>query len=428
MLLEFSVENYRSIAERQKLSMVAGTGASRSKRYSQPTNNTLAPHVLRSVCLFGPNASGKTSLVRAFSFFSSFVVESAKGSTSKESIDVTPFKLDNNYKERPSEFEVIFVHKEALYQYGYSVDSKRVWSEWLLSKPNKPGLRMRELYSRNYVSEKGEYEWYINEAQVKGERETWKKATRSNALFLSTAILLNTESEVLKAPFEWIQVFLRTISSSQRLMGNFSAKNCLEESEKQAILDLIQSTDIDVQDLLVHEEETSWPEEIEEMFREDVFEKMKGQTVFKVKTIHTSRQGDQVELDLHEESDGTQVLFGLAGPWLDVLRHGFTLVIDELSNSLHPMALRHLVDMFHDPSQNKKGAQLIFTSHESSVMANDFMHRDQIWLVEKNEKSATHIYPLSDFKLRDTDSFQKSYLSGKYGALPRIRDMVHVEE
>jgi uncharacterized protein len=125
---------------------------------------------------------------------------------------------------------------------------------------------------------------------------------------------------------------------------------------------------------------------------------------------------------LTEESDGTRVFFSLAGPWLEVLEEGYTLVVDELHNSLHPLALKYLVSLFHDPEVNRNGAQIIFTSHETSVISKGFMHRDQIWLVEKDDSGASNLYPLSDFSIREVDAFQRAYLSGRFGALPRVKD------
>ena len=123
MLLEFTVTNYRSIAQPQKFSMVAERAAPGRNRIE--THNSLAPYALRSACILGPNASGKTSLVRAFGFFQTFVLSSAKDRTEGEEIEITSFKLDPEFRDKPSEFEIKFVTQESLYQYGFSVDRKR---------------------------------------------------------------------------------------------------------------------------------------------------------------------------------------------------------------------------------------------------------------------------------------------------------------
>jgi len=432
MLLQFSIFNYRSIAEKQTLSLVAGTSAARQSRRSIETNNSFASHALKSACLFGPNAAGKTSIVNALLFFKNFVESSAKDATEGESIGVKPFRLDPNLKNTPSEFEAVFVHNEALYQYGFAVDNQRVWEEWLYSRPNKSGTKLRQLFQRTYNEKYQEYEWVISDTHVKGARETWKNATRENALFLSTAVQLNAQS--LHSPFEWVQKYLRVLTTPHKLSPNFSAKQCkptTDASNKKKILRFIQSADLKISDLLIEEEDYQIPETLEELLRATALKKIKGASkgakVYKIRTVHKDSGGNPVEFELDEESEGSKVLFSLAGPWLDVLETGYTLIVDELHNSLHPMAQRYLVNMFHSEELNQSGAQLVFTSHDTSIMADGFLHKDQIWLLEKTDKESTHLYPLSDFSVRDVQAFQRAYLAGKYGALPRIEDFRDAE-
>ena len=142
--------------------------------------------------------------------------------------------------------------------------------------------------------------------------------------------------------------------------------------------------------------------------------------------LYTKMQTENLfGLDLTEESDGSQVIFSLAGPWLDVLDNGYTLIVDELHNSLHPHALKFLIQLFHDPKFNSNNAQLIFTSHETSVMTKDFMHQDQIWLLEKSDADNSMLIPLSDYKVRDVSTFQRAYLDGRYGGVPKLRELAN---
>ena len=151
---------------------------------------------------------------------------------------------------------------------------------------------------------------------------------------------------------------------------------------------------------------------------------MCGAHIIKTKSFHQGTDGELVEFDMREESEGSRVLFSIAGPWLDVLKNGHTLVVDELHNSLHPLALKFLVGLFHDSRFNTGNAQLIFTSHETSIMTKGFMHPDQVWLLEKGNAGNSLLFPLSDYKVRDVSAFQKAYLDGRYGAIPRISDIV----
>ncbi|MFZ1107389.1 MAG: ATP-binding protein [Rhodomicrobium sp.] len=426
MLLEFTIKNYRSIAQRQKLSMVAEKAAPGRNRIA--THNSLAPYALSSASILGPNASGKTNLVRAFQFFQNFVLSSAKDRTEGEEIEITPFKLKPDFRTQPSEFEIKFVTKNYFYQYGFSIDRNRVWGEWLFSRPSSPGVRMRELFQREYDKDTGTYDWQVNENFVKGERETWKSATRDNALFLSTAILLNSRS--LIEPYQWIRDGIRYIRSPEGLSGNFSAKKCMDESYKNQIVEFLKSTDLGVRDIAVKEEEATFPE-IEKIFTEDVINYIKtnrSMKKYEVSTIHSDSDGDNVEFSLNDESAGTIVLFNLASPFLDVLSYGRTLIVDELDSSLHPHALRHLVELFNRPETNKNGAQLIFTTHDATILAGGVLNRDQIWLIERGKHGGTHLFPLSDFSIREGAAYERSYLSGKFGALPKIRDFGRVEK
>lgn len=136
--------------------------------------------------------------------------------------------------------------------------------------------------------------------------------------------------------------------------------------------------------------------------------------------MHPSTSGaEQISIDLKDESTGTQKFFSFAGPLLDILNDGLTLFVDELNSSMHPLMVRFLANLFHDPVKNKNNAQLFFTTHDTSILDNGVLRRDQIWFFEKNNKdNSTHLYPLTDFKPRINEALGKNYLQGRYGALP----------
>lgn len=431
MLVSFSLTNFRSFAEKQTLTLVAGTGAAKNSRYSFSSNAPMAPNLLRSACLLGPNGSGKTSLVRAIKFFQDFVISSAKDSQEGEEINVAPFLFDDAWSGKPTEFEIIFIHGDALYQYGFALDTQRVWGEWMFSNPLSADTKPRTLFQREFDVTEGKYAWKINKTHVKGEKELWKTATRDNALFLSTAMQLN--SEAFKIPFDWIKKKLRIIDSPDRLMPTFTAKQCAEAGWKNRIIDLMKSVDMNIEDIHIEvndfdiEKNSLNLELFAEKERESILKKMKSAKTIEAKFSYLGRQNNLVLLNLEEESDGNRTIFSIADPWLDVLDHGCTLVVDELNNSLHPHALKFFVNLFHDPEINKKNAQLIFTSHETSVMEGRFMHRDQFFLAEKDEHNQSRLIPLSDYKERDGVGFQKAYLDGRYGAVPKIKDFINAQ-
>jgi len=427
MLVSFSIQNYRSFADRQTISMSASVGARRKERISFASGNSLAPFLLRSACLFGPNSAGKSNFVDALKFFRSFVISSAKDIQEGESIDVKPFKLDRKWKEEPSEFEAVFITDGSLYQYGFAVDENRVWGEWLFSRPNEKDARTRVLFQREYDSEINAYHWYVGKVHVKGEKELWKKSTRDNALFVSTAIQL--KSAAFKEVFDWIQRSLHVVTSPDRLSPSFTIHQILNNDEKESVLNFLQAVDIGVKSVEINEKE--FP--IEDLYQRgmisgklpaEVRKSIKQGKVYETKFIRQGKNGELVGFNIGEESDGSRVLFSLASPWLDVIRNGYTLIIDELHNSLHPLALKFLVNLFHDSSYNTKNAQLVFTSHETSVITKGFMHQDQVWFIEKADAGYSLLFPLSDYKVRDVSAFQKAYLDGRFGAVPKISGLV----
>jgi hypothetical protein len=138
---------------------------------------------------------------------------------------------------------------------------------------------------------------------------------------------------------------------------------------------------------------------------------------------HETEQGSAT-FEFGDESLGTQRLFALAGPVLDILKTGRILIVDELDSSLHPLLVRRLISLFHNPKINVTNAQLIFTTHDTSLLDPELLRRDQIWFVEKNREQATTLYPFTDFSPRKREAWERGYLMGRYGALPFIRDLV----
>jgi len=133
--------------------------------------------------------------------------------------------------------------------------------------------------------------------------------------------------------------------------------------------------------------------------------------------LHTTSKSS-AKFELHEESQGTQRLYALVAPILDVLRNGRTLVVDELDTSLHTLLVRFIIKMFHDPKRSNAGAQLIFSTHDTSLLDNSLFRRDQIWFLEKDRDQATRLYPFSDFSPRKNEAWGRGYMSGRYGSVP----------
>ena len=209
---------------------------------------------------------------------------------------------------------------------------------------------------------------------------------------------------------------------------NYTASQCEKTEQKQKILEFLRAADLDITDVAVKTEKFSskhLPDSLPEEVKKDILENMEDNIIFEIKTIHTGAQNQRIEFEFDEESDGTQKLFSFAGPWLNVLETGRVLFIDELHDNLHPKLVRFLVDLFQNPKTNTKNAQLIFTTHETSILNQDVFRRDQIWFCEKDKTQATSLYPLTDFSPRKgRENLEDAYLAGRYGALPYVRKFI----
>lgn len=425
MLVEFSVSNYRSISAQITLSTVASAAAKKQPGITFATGNSLAPDVLTSAVVFGPNASGKSSLFKAVEFFVRFVCNSASKGSQGEKIKFPQNRVALDCRDAATTMEMVFSHDGEVFQYGFSLTNERVVDEWLFARTSKVGSKTRTIFTREYDEETENYEWTLNEGQLPGERESWRAATRDNALFFSTAVQLN--SKTLAKPFKWIRSGIHVIGANQRISKDFTAQFLQDEQYRSKILDFIQALDLPIEGFRVEEKQAVLPENAKQILSEKMLSELaksvEDEKDYKVFVKHRNTEGESIELTLEEESDGTQAMFGMAGPIIDVLKDGDTLLIDELSNSLHPLALKGLVSVFHDKRQNPHGAQLIFTSHETSIISKSFMHKDQIWFIHRPDAQNTNLTPLSDFKVREVEAFQRAYLGGKFGAIPNVRRM-----
>jgi AAA15 family ATPase/GTPase len=416
MLIEFNVTNFRSFQETQKLSMAATSAKNLQAENTFSTKMAQLPRLLKSAVIYGPNAAGKSNLINAMRFMKQFVLFSAKYRQEGEKItDVKPFLFNSQTSSQPSTFEMLFMQEGVFYQYGFAVNPIRVTNEWLFAYPK---IRAQHWFSRDYDPSSGQDKWYFGN-KFKGSRQLLQKATRSNALFLSTAIQLNNEQ--LKPVFNWFQQKLAVIGLTSQLIPTLSIEQCKKEAGKQKIMAFLNAADLSIADVQLKtrkfdEQERDLPKRYQSR-RNEWDESV--QVFYSMNDIQ-----ERVAFFLDDdESDGTQKLFAIAGPWLDVLENGKILVVDELESSLHPLMVRFLVSLLHNPEINKHNAQLIFTAHETSILESQLLRRDQIWFLEKNRENATQLYPLSDFIPRNGEVFGKSYLNGRYGALPNLTEL-----
>lgn len=417
MLIEMSVTNFRSLRETQSFSLVKGKGDELTASNTFEVSAANEFQLLRSAAIYGPNAGGKSNFLRALRTMKRVVLESAAGLQRGDLLPVTPFRLSSETRQAPSEFQVTFIVDGVRYQYGFSATSERIHEEWLLAYPKG---RAQRWFGREWDAEKKCHEWELGNNLV-GEKQLWQKSTRENALFLSTAVQLN--SEQLQPIFDWFKNTLR-LTNVGGWSPSFSASLC-ENDEKSRVMDFLRAADIHIDDIQVETKTFDFnalPDDMPEALRAAIAEDMKEKKKLDIKTVHKDGDGKAVIFDFKDESDGTRKLFSFAGPWIDALDNGYVLFIDELHDNLHPRLVQFLVQLFHSHQTNPKNAQLIFTTHETSILNQEVFRRDQIWFCEKDKGQATVLYPLTDFSPRKgRENLELAYLSGRYGALPFIR-------
>lgn len=417
MLIEFKVTNFRSIKETQTLSMVAGN-ATKDKELVGNTFDSGIPklgNLLKSAVIYGPNAAGKSNLIAALAFMEQLVVTSAKEAQLGEDIDINTFRLDSASRIEDSEFEVHFISHEIRYQYGFRLNAKRITSEWLIAYPD--GYKQL-WFERQFDSTNQKYEYKFG-SLFKGGRARSERTiyTIENNLYLSVAVQKNAQE--LLPVFTWFQSKLHRILSMNHLSEGRTSDLCLNDEGKQKVLAFMNAAGIGVKDLSVAKKlftEDDLPKDMPLDVRDRVLKELQGAIKFETKFIYQSNDGqDLIAFDLNDESDGTQALFAFAARWLALLENDHVLFVDEIDTSLHPLLVHHLVNLLH--TTNAK-AQLVFTTHDTTLLSQSMMRTDQVWFVEKDKQQSTQLYSLADYRPRPNEAIEARYLNGRYGAIP----------
>lgn len=417
MLIQFSVKNYLSFKEK----VILALQPSGDHEHPENVNEVNGYKASNTIAIYGANASGKTSLFRAMTVALLLIKNSNIMQVNQPISSMMPFKFDKETINEPSEFEFIFVADDAnRYIYGFSADRERVHEEYLYQyKSKKPTM----IFERK--NEKYEFK------SQKSLLEPLVRFNTHNKLFLATATNWNTESTTI--PYKWLSEKLLTFTDAQVLssLAIGAYKGSKQEEYLRFTEELLQSADINISKIHFNVKKTKINIPLTPISPELI----EGQTIpnvatqetehVEVMTEHTITDGDNelsYKLGIGEESLGTNQLF-ILGPILkDAFEHGMVVVIDEIDKSLHTFIVKHLVNMFRDKEINKAGAQLIFTTHDTSLLSLSTFRRDQVYFTEKNNKTGvSDLYSLDEFSVRKTENIEKGYLLGRYGAIPYIR-------
>lgn len=400
MLIQFSVENFLSCKEQSTLSLVASTlkdiqiAAEDVIFDVEGTDLTL----LKSATIYGANASGKSNFIKALDFFKWYIINSSKDVQAGERVNVESFRLNASTAEEPSCFEAIFCDTEYQYRYGFETDATLVHAEWLYLKANKKRAKEVELFYR----EKEDFD--IHTRLVIGKELVSKRMIRTNALLLSVAAQFNDAIAV--KIMNWLNDTTIISGSQEENSWQMTALRLDDAKMKQRIVDFSRYADLGIEDI----------------------DKVNN-TIISTHTQYDN-EGNAVKLInfpfKKNESEGTIKYFSLAYPIIDALDNGKRLIVDEFDSKMHPLLTSRIIALFNSKETNPQNAQLVFTTHDTNLLSANIFRRDQIWFTQKDRYGATELYSLAEYKVRNDASFEKDYLSGKYGAIPILGDLARL--
>ncbi|MHC1709779.1 MAG: ATP/GTP-binding protein [Methanomassiliicoccales archaeon] len=422
MLIEFRVGNFRSIKNELTLSMVASTDPTHPDHLIN-SESMGEDSLLVSSVVYGANAAGKTNILLALNLMRNLVINSHVHQRGIE-LPFEPFGFDGESGGHPTQLEVVFLQGSMKYVYGFSYDRNKILEEHLYQYPKKKkGL----LFERAHASP---MKFPRADKETSDQREMIEKTTGENVLFLSMAAKMNY-SPVFPV-FDWFLKSLMTVGPADGIPFIANTMNMMKRDpeSKSSILKALNVADLGILDII---EEDERPPEMGPAplppprpgESQIVFQVTFGgpRITFVHRPYADEKNGQGVRLPLISESEGTKKMLGIIGPWIEALRTGGTLVVDELDTKLHHLIVRYLIGLFHDPEQNRKGAQLIFTTHDVNLLDQDLFRRDQVWLVERDaDTGATLASSLAEFRIRKDLDIEKAYLSGRFGAIPNIME------
>lgn len=422
VLLSFRAENIRSFRDELELSLLATAMAeSAAVRRVSWREGGKELGVLPVAGAFGANASGKSNLLRAMNDMRSHVLHSFRSGSPEGGVPRRHFALDAASKARPSRLEIDLVLHGVRHTYGFTFDDEQFTSEWCYRFPRgRPALVFNRRGS--------EVEFGASD-KAKGAAVT--ELLRPNALFLSTAASANHSA--LLPLYSWFSRNLLLAEAKTRPFRQALTAQMLDEGQRrERVLELLRAADLGV----VGAKKLRADPEMQDRLRRavriligqegdaDAADDGPAVDELAVRLTHEGPDGP-IDLDADDESFGTLVWFGLIGPVVQALADGSVFLADELDASLHPSLVRQLVRMFQDPVTNPRRAQLVFNSHDATILG-EFgsrqLGRDQIWFTEKSRDGSTRLYPLSDLDPRKDEAVGRRYLAGRYGAMPILSD------
>lgn len=418
MLIQFSVTNFLSFRDETVLSLSTNKDNSHSENLLSFKNERILPRV----AIYGANAAGKSNLHKALTA-AIIMIRNSNNLQVDQPLMVTPFLLDSKSRFDKTKFDFIYTYNDVKYEYGFVLDSNHVWEEYLYEyKSSKPSL----------IFERSEINKYKFTTKTKSQLSQIVDKNTSNKLFLATATSWN--SDLTRDAYMWFATMIDTYDSQNLedlMYTEFDRhQNNNDSSLNTFMLHLLQKADINISNFnyeSIKREVNQLPFELPPELQGLMNPIPSAKKVLEQRRIVTSHQvvenGEKKEYPLNyfDESNGTKRLFTYGPVLKNALENGRTIIIDEIDNALHPAMTKSLIEMFQNPNINKNNAQLIFNTHEISLLDLNLFRRDQIYFVEKNNKTGvSDLYSLDEFSPRKSENIQKGYLQGRYGAMPFV--------
>ena len=403
MLIRFSFKNFKSFKNENYLDMEATS----LKEHEYNVTKTDAGDYLKVSAIYGANASGKTNVLQAFDYMKKRILisDDSKKNSSMDEENIYSFMIN----DEPIALEVeILARNNKIYKYGFEVLKDKIISEWLYEK------RINKFYPI--------FERENNNVTMKSNKIAGLSNIDESTLFLNIYSKIDRNNEDFSNVYYWF------INANYLDLGNpdfegiinkrVSLKILTDNDYKKELLRFIRTFDSGIEGI------NTIPDSIEAVKNNN--------GIIDIKVIHKKENGEEKALPFYLESNGTRKMFYLFDFFMDALKNGMVLFVDELDAKLHPLLTRYIINLFHNSETNKGNGQLIYSTHDTVNLNKETFRRDEIWFSEKNKDGISEIYALSDYileddknagkKVRNDATYNKDYLTGRYGAIPVLEE------
>lgn len=410
MLIRFSFKNFKSFKNENCLDMEATS----LKEHEYNVAKTENGEYLKVSAIYGANASGKTNVLQAFDYMKKriLVSDDSKKNSLIDEENIYSFMINND----PIALEVeILAKNNKIYKYGFEVLKDTIISEWLFEK------RVNKFYAI--------FERENNNVSMKPNKISDLVNIDERTLFLNIYSKIDRNNEDFSNVYDWFvnSMYLDLGNPNfERFINNrVSLKILSDENYKKELLKFIKTFDSGIEGI------KTTPDSIEAV--------KSNNGIIDIEVLHRGENGELKALPFYLESNGTRKMFHLFDFFMDALKNGMVLFVDELDAKLHPLLTRYIINLFHNSKTNIGNGQLIYSTHDTVNLNKETFRRDEIWFAEKDKDGISEIYALSDYileddknagkKVRNDATYNKDYLTGRYGAIPVLEefDIIHEE-